>query len=126
MADTVFVTNKGTAIIVDRVGAAGTYAEPKYVAMGTGAHTAAKTDTALTTEVETRTAGTVTSVTTTNTGDTLQVEGTVAATAGRAIVEAGLFDAATTGDMFVTATFSAINLNAGDSIDFTFKVQVTN
>lgn len=131
MADTVFVTNKGTAMIVDRVNAAATYtATPKFIAHGTGVHTAAKADTALTTEVtgDGRATGTATDQTTTNTGDTLQVVGTVTSAAGGTIVEAGLFDVVTSssGNMFVTATFTGIALNAGDSIAYTFKVQITN
>ncbi|MGH3429785.1 MAG: hypothetical protein ACRD3Q_12430, partial [Terriglobales bacterium] len=100
--------------------------QPHFIGMGTGSHTAAKADTALTTEVETRTTGTTTYTTTTNTNDTLNIEGVVAATAGRTVIEAGLFDASTVGHMFVSATFSAITLNSGDSIDFTFKVQIVN
>jgi hypothetical protein len=125
------VTNKGKAILADRVRTTpGTYtASPKYCAMGTGATAAARTavaaDTALSTEVETRAAGTESVVTTTQTGDTYQSQGTVSATATRAVDEAGLFDASTVGNMFTSATFSVINLNNGDSIQFTHKVQLT-
>lgn len=113
-------------MFADRIGAAGTYAaSPKFVAIGTGSHTAATTDTALTTEVETRTSGTVSLATTTVTGDTYQVVGLVTATAGRVVIEAGLFDASSTGNMFFTATFSAINLSTNDTITLTFKTKVS-
>lgn len=125
------VTNKGKAMFADRVRTTpATYTTaPKFVAMGTGAtaatRTAAAADTALSTEVETRTSGTESIVTTGVTGDTYQVVGTVTATATRAVDEGGLFDASTTGNMFTSATFAVVNLASGDSIAFTWKIQLT-
>ena len=125
------VTNKGKAIFADRVRTTpGTYTNaPKYCAMGTGAtgaaRTAAAADTALSTEVETRVAGTESAVTTTQTGDTYQVVGTQSATASRSVDEAGLFDAATVGNMFTSATLNVISLVNGDSLQWTWKVQLT-
>ena len=116
---TVF-TNAGKAITTNRLKGSGT--EPSYVAMGTGAGTAAATDTTLSTEVETRTAGTSTQQTTTVTNDTYQVVGTVTATATRAVTNAGLFDASSAGNLFMKGDFSTINLSTGDSIQFTMKV----
>jgi hypothetical protein len=124
---TVF-TNKGKDITTNLVsGLGGTV--PKFVAMGTGAtgaaRTAAAADTALSTEVETRTTGTPTRVTTTVTNDTLQVVGTVTATAGRSVDEGGLFDVVTTssGNMYTSATFNVITLVSGDSIQFTWQLK---
>lgn len=125
------VTNKGKAMFADRVRTTpATYTTaPKYVAMGVGATGAARTavaaDTALSTEVESRTSGTESVQTTSQTGDTYQDVGTVAASATRVVDEAGLFDASSSGNMFVSATFAVINLANGDSIAFTFKVQLT-
>lgn len=125
------VTNKGKAIFADRVRTTpGTYtAAPKFCAMGVGATGAARTaaagDTALSSEVETRTSGTESAVTTTQTGDTYQVVGTITASATRSVDEAGLFDATTVGNMFTSATFAVVSLNNGDSIQFTWKVQLT-
>lgn len=125
------VTNKGKAILADRVRTSpGTFTNsPKFCGMGVGATGAARTavaaDTALSTEVESRTSGTESAVTTTQTGDTYQVVGTIAATATRAVDEAGLFDASTTGNMFTSATFPVINLANGDSVLFTWKAQLT-
>jgi hypothetical protein len=125
------LTNKGKAIFADRVRTTpATYTTaPKFIAMGTGATGAARTavaaDTALSTEVETRTSGTESVVTTTQTGDTYQSVGTVTATTTRAVDESGLFDASSTGNMFTSATFAVINLTNGDSIAFTWKVQIT-
>lgn len=125
------ITNVGKAMFADRVRTTpATYSNaPKHVAMGVGATGAARTaavgDTALSTEVESRTSGTESIVTTTTTGDTYQVVGTVTASASRAVDEAGLFDAASTGNMFLSATFNVVNLSNGDSIQFTFKAQLT-
>ena len=116
---TVF-TNAGKAITTNRVKGAGT--EPAYVAIGTGAGTAAAADTTLFTEVETRTLGTTTQQTTTVTNDTYQSVGTVTATAARAVTNAGLFDAATVGNLYMKGDFATINLAIGDSIQVTAKV----
>lgn len=92
-----------------------------HIGMGTGGSAAAKGDTALGTEVETRAA---TSVTVTGTGASAkyQATATVAATATRAIIEAGLFSASSAGVMFVRGDFSTINLANGDSIAFTVTI----
>lgn len=113
-------TNAGKAITTNRIKGSGT--EPAYVAIGTGAGTAAITDTTLFTEAESRVAGTSTQQTTTVTNDTYQVVGTITATATRAVTNAGLFDASTAGNLFMKGDFSTINLSTGDSIQITAKV----
>lgn len=119
------VVNAGRAILTNRIIGSGT--EPKYVAMGTGTTAVALTDTALGGEVESRTTGTSSRTTTSTTNDTYQVTGTVTATASRTIGEAGLFDAASGGNLFVRGVLaSTISLASGDSIAFTFTVQVTS
>lgn len=116
------LANRGKEIIVDRILGAGT--EPKYVAWGTGAGTAAATDTTLFTEsAEARTSGTSSKVTTTTTSDTYQVVGTMTASAGRTITNAGLFDASTSGNLFIKTDFTGVVLATSDSITFTFKIQ---
>ena len=118
------VTNLGKAMFADRIRTTpGTYtASPKYMEMGVGAtgaaRTAAVTDTALSTAVETRTTGSESVVTTGPTGDTYQVTGVIAATAGRNVDEFGLFDHSTSVSMFFSATFT-------ESIAFTAKVQLS-
>lgn len=137
------VTNKGKAMFADRVRTTpATYTTaPKYVAHGNGATAAARTaavgDTALSVEQDlvtsNRITGTESVVTTSVTGDTYQVVGTVTAQAARntsganaPIDEAALFDQVTTGgNMFTSATFPVINLASGDSILYTWKVQLT-
>ena len=119
------VVNAGRAILTNRIIGSGT--EPKYVAMGTGTTAVALTDTALGGEVESRTTGTSSRTTTSTTNDTYQVTGTVTATASRTIGEGGLFDAASGGNLFVRGVLaSTISLASGDSIAFTFTVQVTS
>lgn len=116
------LANRGKEIICDRILGNGT--EPKYVAWGTGAGTAAATDTTLFTEsAESRTSGTSSKVTTTTTSDTYQVVGTITATGSRTITNAGLFDASTSGNLFVKTDFTGVVLATSDSISFTFKIQ---
>lgn len=118
------VQDEGKVTIANRLQNTPSRNAPRYVAMGTGTGQAASATT-LATEVETRTLGTESIVTTTVTNDTYQVVGTVAATAARAVTESGLFDASSAGNIFTYGDFSAINLANGDSIQFTWKVQIT-
>lgn len=117
------LTSAGKAVVTNRIAGAGT--EPNYVAIGTGAGTAAVGDTTLFTEVESRTLGTGSRVTTTVTNDTYQVVGTVTATSGRAVTNAGSFDASSSGNLFVKGDFSTINLSTGDSLQMTIKCAFT-
>ena len=115
------LVNAGKAIVTNRIKGSGT--EPIYVAYGTGAGTTAATDTTLFTETGSRVSGTSTQQTTSVTNDTYQVVGTQTAGGTLAITNAGLFDASTSGNLFVKGDFSTINLSSGDSIQFTFKTQ---
>lgn len=121
------ITNAGQAIVTNLVsGLGGTV--PKFVMWGTGAGTAAVTDTALFTETtdEARTSGTVTRVTTTVTNDTYQVVGTITvATAGKTITNVGLFDVVTSvsGNLYFKSDFTGLALSVADSITFTIKVK---
>ena len=118
------LVNTGKAVVTNRIknGATGA-TEPSYVAWGTGAGTTAASDTTLFTETGTRTSGTSTQQTTSVTNDTYQVIGTMTAGGTLAITNAGLFDASTSGNLFVKGDFTTINLSSGDSIQFTFKTQ---
>lgn len=91
----------------------------KYHGCGTGTGAEANTDTTLGTEVGSRATGT-------------QVEGASAniyksvgtCTPGNtyAITEHGLFSASTTGTLMDRSVFSAINVTASDSIQFTYEI----
>jgi len=119
------VVNAGRAILTNRIIGSGT--TPDRIAMGTGTTAVQLTDTALGGEVESRTTGTTSRTTTSSANDTFVCTGTVTATASRTIGEAGLFDAASGGNLFVRGVLaSTISLASGDSIAFTFTVQVTS
>lgn len=114
----------GKAIVTNRIIGAGT--EPKYIAWGTGAGTAAVGDTTLFTEAsEARVAGTSTRVTTSVTNDTHQVTGQMVANGSKTITNAGLFDASSAGNLYVKGDFTGVALVLNDTIDFTFKLQFT-
>ena len=115
------LVNTGRAIITNRLNGGGT--TPQYVGWGTGAGTTGATDTTLFTEVLPRVSGTVSQVTTSSTNDTFQVVATQTAGTSETITNAGLFDASTSGNLFVKGDFTGIPLNSSDSIQFTFKVQ---
>lgn len=118
------VTNKGKEIFNDRMMGSGT--EAKYVAWGTGGGTAAVGDTTLFTEAaESRVSGTSSKVTTTTTNDTYQVTGTITSASGQTITNAGLFDASTSGNLFLKGDFTGVALLTGESIAFTIKAQLT-
>ncbi len=57
----------------------------------------------------------------TDTNDTHQVAGTIASTQSQAVTELGVFDASTSGNLYVRAVFAALNLVNGDSVVFTVK-----
>jgi hypothetical protein len=91
---------------------------PKWIGIGTGVHTAAAGDTALTTEVETR--GSTNAATSST--NVFQVIQTITATAVRSVTEAGLFSALTGGTMIVSSTFDVVTLQIGDSIQITAQI----
>lgn len=118
------LVDTGEAVTTARVKGTGT--QPNWVAWGTGAGTTAKADITLFTEAsESRVTGTSSQVTTTSTNDTYQVVGTLTAAGTKTITNAGLFDAVTSGSLFMKGDFTGIPLNLNDSIEFTMKVQYT-
>lgn len=122
------VVNGGKGIITNRIKGSGT--EPVNVGWGTGAGTTAAADTTLFTEKlvdlstsagTDHTAGTSTQQTTTTTNDTYQVVATRTATGAGTVTNAGLFDAASGGTLYLKGDFTGIGLASGDSIQFTIK-----
>jgi len=94
-----------------------------YIAIGTGTTAESATDTALESEVDRQAA--TTSVETTNvTNDTAVWQATFTFTTSYAITESGIFDSASGGTMLARKTFSAINVESGDSLQVTWKVVV--
>lgn len=119
------LTDVGEAITTGRVKGSATL-EPNHAAWGTGTNTAAKTDTSLQTEsAEARVEGTSSLVNTGSTNDTYQVVATIQSASTQTITEAGLFDEATSGQLYLRGDFTGIPVDNGDSIEFTFKVQYT-
>lgn len=139
------VTYAGLAIITDLIsGLGGTVA--KYLSWGTGAGTAARTDTVLFTEDYSttnngsgaqRVTSTVTRTTTSETNDTAQFVGTLteAHAGGATVTNTGLFDTIGTsgstttppsgGNLLLKSDFTGIALNLNDAIQFTLSLQFT-
>jgi hypothetical protein len=126
------VVDGGLAIVTNRLKGAGT--EPLNVGWGTGAGTTAVGDSTLFTEAlvtlagggTDHTAGTSTQQTTTTTSDTYRVVATRTATGSGTVTNAGLFDAASGGNLFMKGDFTGIGLVSGDSILFTINVVFDN
>jgi len=98
-----------------------------HIGVGTTNTAPATAQTALLAEVGTRASvGSPTQVTTTVTNDTVQFLATFASgNATGALVEAGIFNASTAGTMLSRVIFSVINKGANDSLDITWKLQLT-
>ena len=113
MAD--IYTDVGEDFTVDQLDAFGTY----YVHWGTGAGTAAKTDTTLFTAAsETRVATTDSQPS----SNIMQWLGTITADGTKTITNAGIFDASTSGNLIVKSDFTGVALTSGDKIEFTFQL----
>jgi hypothetical protein len=114
--------NAGKDITTNRLKAAGT--EPTFIGWGTGAGTAAITDTTLFTEsAEARVNGTSARATTTVTNDTWRLTGTLTASAARPNSNAGCFDATTAGNHFVKGDNASTTLASGESIAYTIDLK---
>ena len=121
MADVVKVVDTGLAKITELLAGVSTVC-PGWVGWGTGTTAPVDGNTGLETpSAEARTEGTKTQQTTNTTNDTYQVVAQITALSAQAITEVAVFDASTSGDLFVRGTFDAINLSIGDSITFTIK-----
>ena len=123
-----YVVNAGLDITTNRLKGAGT--EPLYIGWGVGAGTTAKADTTLfgerlvdlaTAAGTDHTAGSSSRVLTTVANDSYQVVGTRTATGAGSVTNAGLFDAASGGNLFLKGDFTGIGLNPGESIAFTIN-----
>lgn len=115
------MTDVGRGWIVDKLDSTVTTLQNR-IGWGTGAGTAAIDQTTLFTEAaETRATGVQSQPTTT----LARVVGTLTcAGSGKTITNAGLFDAATAGVLLIKGDFTGVPLLVGDSIEFTFELQV--
>ena len=117
------ITNDGKASVAGLILADVSETPYDYVAIGTGTTSASASDTALEAETH-RVAGTGSRVTTSTTNDTAQLQATFNFSASYSITESGVFNASSGGTMLCRQTFSAINVNDGDSLQITWKIQV--
>ncbi|HYK01307.1 MAG TPA: hypothetical protein VE974_06095 [Thermoanaerobaculia bacterium] len=117
------LTNTGKA---QMIAASNTLLATPYVGWGTGAGTAAATDTTLFTEVSAeRAASTQSIVTTTVANDTLRNICTLTSVSGATITNGGLFSASSSGNLWVKGDFTGVVLAAGDKIQFTIDIKQT-
>ena len=94
-----------------------------YMAVGTGTTSVVAGDTTLETELD-RNAMTVSGGTATN--NTIEFETVWNAGDGTgSITEAGIFNAASSGDMLARTTFSAVNKSASDILTITWTVTIS-
>jgi len=121
MATVAKKTKTGLAITANRIKGTGT--EPKYIGWGTGASAATVDDTALQTPAaESRVECTSSVVTTDFTNDTYRIVGTITcAGSTKSISELGVYDAASGGNLFARVTFTPIEVEPGESVNFTIS-----
>lgn len=110
----------------------GTPAEPKYIALTNTAITPGATDTSLSGEITLnglgRAAGTPSAFQVASAGTTstiAQVQNVFTASGAQSAQAAGLFDAASSGNMFADNTFTAVSLNTGDTLTVTWKITLS-
>jgi len=115
------VTQVGEEWIVDKLGAGAPATKAEYIAWGSGAGTAGKSDTALfTEESEARVQG----VESQPVADKIRYVATLTANAAKTITNAGSFTAATSGTLVVHGDFTGIPLQQNDQVEFTVDVEI--
>lgn len=117
-------TDAGEAAVVDIIDDTGTVlsAANAKIGWGTGAGTAGKGDTTLFTEAaEARVVGAITQPA----ADKNRWIGTITSASGQTITNAGLFDAATNGNLIIHGDFTGIVLATNDKIEFTITLEQT-
>tara|TARA_R110000822_G_scaffold68587_1_gene166871 strand:- start:5588 stop:6139 length:552 start_codon:yes stop_codon:yes gene_type:complete len=116
------VTTAFVNLVVDQLqSSTGEIANFTWHGMGTGSTAEAIGNTALVTAVESRVSGTQGEGASVNIYRTVA---TITATSARAIVEHGLFNAATVGTLMDRSVFTVINLSTNDAIQFTYELTV--
>lgn len=112
----------GKQLIVDRIDDTASGANTDYVSGGTGAGGAAVGNTTLSTEVGEARASCTKSQ---SAADTNQWQGTQTYTGSHTITNAGVFDAAASGTLILSADSLSIAVGDGDAILYTFRLQQT-
>ena len=122
------ITNAGFAGVASRLNGDGSEAVFNYIAVGTGTTAAAVSDTTLETEITDsgleRGTGTASRITTDVTNDTAKLTRTFTVTASKAITEAGVLNAASSGVLLARQVFAAINVVNGDSLEVIWEFDI--
>ncbi len=114
------VVTDGKEWVIDRMKDANTVMT--HMELGTGTTAAAPADATL----ETIISGSRTTLTTTSSGTSITYACTFAAGTGTgAVTEAGIFDAAASGDMLARTKFAVVNKGASDSMTITWTVTIS-
>jgi len=117
------ITSVGKKLMADQLG--GTVTTPATaIAIGIGTPGTTALGSEITTNGGARGAATVTNTTTTTTGDTEQWIKTFTFTGSFAITEEGVFNNVSSGGIMVASqSFSAVNVNSGDSFQITHQIK---
>lgn len=117
------LTNDGKAWIVDKINALiASAVQPEWVEWGSGAGTAAATDTAVFGTLPEARASCAMSQ---PASDTVQMVGLLTATTARTVTNAGISTASAAGAFILHSDFTGVALNSGDAMQFTFSLQIT-
>lgn len=119
------VVNAGKAAVANLLATDSGTACFKYTGIGQDSTAPAPGQTALLNQYKRQAADTITRVTTNVANDTMQSTTTFNITDTVALVESGLFDASTNGNMLCRQTFAPINLQNEDQVTFIWKIVVT-
>lgn len=123
--ETNLVVTTGKGFIAARMGSSAA-AIMSHMAIGTSATAESAAQTALITQAGIVALTSTSLITTTVSLDTVQYVATFGASTGTgAIVEAGLFNAASAGTMLSRTVFSVINKGASDVLTITWKVTIS-
>jgi len=112
-------TSAGEALVADIIDGTTSVPANWYVGWGTGADTADKTDTTLSTEA---TEARVITTDSQPSADVNRFTGTITADGTKTITNAGILSASTGGTLLLFSDFSGVALNASDSIQFQFDL----
>lgn len=119
LVSTKVVTDAGVAFLVDAMQGITEPEVLRFHASGTGATAEAANQTALVTEVASRVSGTLAEGASANIFRTVA---TIPYSGSFAIKEHGIFSAASAGTMLDRSVFADINVQNGDSIQFTYEL----
>ena len=118
------VVNTGLAYIASRMKDT-TKGAMSHMALGSGTTAAAATDTDLGTLLGSREALDSTTISGTNNEKVVYVSSFEAGDATGAVTEAGIFNAATSGDMLCRTVFAVVNKSADDTMSVTWTITLS-